>query len=288
MTNHYRRRPAEIQAIQWTSANETELRTFAGPDFDTIDIEDRIDDSEQDAQVLVEDSHWVGIKPTDWVLKFDGYFVTKSDETFRAVWEPTVEPDQAAVRASIAAALRVHYHCPGDLDPDGPIPCACGWMDPGPDATHETDFDAHMADVVLGVLPPPTDQAAVARVHAVLETEAVVGRSALEYRGLIRSALMAAEAPAPETQATLPFIHTDDDGDQLTIRALMASTYEGETPVVSVDAAQHDGEDRATVYVRPERVEQVVTALRAARQAAEALPATAAVPAGEQTDEVQP
>lgn len=163
MTNHYRRRPAEIQAIQWTGANETELRTFAGPDFDTIDIEDRIDDSEQDAQVLVEDSHWVGIKSTDWVLKFDGYFVTKSDETFRAVWEPTVEPDQAAVRASIAAALRIHYHCDGGLDPDGPIPCACGWMDPGPEATRETDFDAHMADVVLAVLPPSADRAAVLR-----------------------------------------------------------------------------------------------------------------------------
>jgi hypothetical protein len=38
------------------------------------------------------------------------------------------------------------------------------------------------------------DQAAVERVRAVLETEAVEGRSALEYRGLITSALMAAEA----------------------------------------------------------------------------------------------
>ncbi|MFF7949096.1 hypothetical protein [Streptomyces griseorubiginosus] len=37
-------------------------------------------------------------------------------------------------------------------------------------------------------------ESAVGRVRAVLETEAVVGRSALEYRGLITSALMAAEA----------------------------------------------------------------------------------------------
>ncbi|RPE40234.1 hypothetical protein EDD90_3270 [Streptomyces sp. Ag109_O5-1] len=76
---------------------------------------------------------------------------------------PAAATDQTALRDRIADALRVHYHCPGDLDPDGPIPCACGWMDPGPDATHETDFDAHMADVVLGVLtgsvPPPTDPA---------------------------------------------------------------------------------------------------------------------------------
>ena len=43
------------------------------------------------------------------------------------------------------------------------------------------------------VLPAPTARAAVERVRAVLEMEAVVGRSALEYRGLIASALMAAE-----------------------------------------------------------------------------------------------
>jgi hypothetical protein len=44
------------------------------------------------------------------------------------------------------------------------------------------------------------DRAALDRVRAVLETEAVVGRSALEYRGLITSALMADGAQQPETQ----------------------------------------------------------------------------------------
>jgi hypothetical protein len=42
---------------------------------------------------------------------------------------------------------------------------------------------------------------AIERVRAVLETEAVVGRSALEYRGLIASALLADEEQQPETQA---------------------------------------------------------------------------------------
>jgi hypothetical protein len=43
---------------------------------------------------------------------------------------------------------------------------------------------------------PSTDQAALDRIRVVLETEAVVGRSALEYRGLIASALMADAAAA--------------------------------------------------------------------------------------------
>jgi hypothetical protein len=44
---------------------------------------------------------------------------------------------------------------------------------------------------------------AVERVRAVLETEAVVGRSALEYRGLIASALMA-DAAAPAAASAVP------------------------------------------------------------------------------------
>lgn len=93
---------------------------------------------------------------------------------------------------------------------------------------------------------------------------------------------MADEQQQPETQAAqLPFVHTDDDNDQLTIGAVMASTYDGEAPVVAVAAEQYDGDDRATVYVRPERVEQLVTALRAARQQAEALPAVVSQPGKE-------
>ncbi|MFH8804096.1 hypothetical protein ACH4F6_31660 [Streptomyces sp. NPDC017936] len=106
----YRRTPAEIEAVQWTGTNADALRAFAGSDFDTIDPEDRIEDPDQDAQLLVEASHWVGIKPTDWVVKYEGYFVAKADATFRAVWEPAVSPvppptDRAAVLTEAIAAL---------------------------------------------------------------------------------------------------------------------------------------------------------------------------------------
>ncbi|MGY6019550.1 hypothetical protein [Streptomyces spinosirectus] len=73
----------------------------------------------------------------------------------------TTDP-QSDLRDRIAAAMRPHYHCTGDTEQDV-IPCACGWLDPGPDATHETDWDAHIADVVLPVLPPRADRAAVLR-----------------------------------------------------------------------------------------------------------------------------
>ena len=72
-------------------------------------------------------------------------------------------PDRAELRARIAAAMRPHYHCIDNADPDADVPCRCGWIDPGPAATRETDWDAHIADVVLAVLPPPADRAAVLR-----------------------------------------------------------------------------------------------------------------------------
>jgi hypothetical protein len=105
-TTAYRQRPLEAEAIQWTGTNEADLRAFAGSDFDTIDPQDRIEDPDQDAQLLVEASHWVGIQPGDWVLKFDGHFVAKSDVAFRAVWEPAVSSapaDRAAVLREAAA-----------------------------------------------------------------------------------------------------------------------------------------------------------------------------------------
>lgn len=152
----YRRRPAEIEAVQWTDTNADALAAFAGHRFMTVDPEDRIDDADATAS-LIESAHecWSLLRPGDWVVKRgEDDFAVLTTEEFADLYEaaPATEADPLDLRASIASALRVHYHCPGDLDPDGPIPCRCGWMDPGPDATHETDFDAHMADVVLAVL----------------------------------------------------------------------------------------------------------------------------------------
>ncbi|MFD7705619.1 hypothetical protein [Streptomyces sp. NPDC059786] len=64
------------------------------------------------------------------------------------------------------------------------------------------DDPRNIAVAALAALLPPRadraaalrDAAAIARVRTVLETEAVVGRSALDYRGLVMSALMDAEA----------------------------------------------------------------------------------------------
>jgi hypothetical protein len=111
-TARYRQRPIEVEAIQWTGSNAEELTAFTERRFFTIDPEDRAEDPDCDAQLLVEASHWVGIRPGDWVLKFEGYFMAKSDVPFRAVWEPAAETQAVDVEA-LARLLNgadVHIH----------------------------------------------------------------------------------------------------------------------------------------------------------------------------------
>jgi hypothetical protein len=74
---------------------------------------------------------------------------------------PVVRPE---LRDQIAEALREHYLCtnPEEADADGNMPCRCGdWREPGPMGSDEDDWDAHLADAVLSVLPATTNRAAV-------------------------------------------------------------------------------------------------------------------------------
>lgn len=97
-----------------------------------------------------------------------------------------------------------------------------------------------------------------------------VSRSLDIARGLVhRLRCMADEAQ--QADVALPFTYTDTDTDQLTIGMIMASTHNGDAPVVTVNVDQHQDDDHACVYVRPDSVEQVIAALRAAQRAARAL-----------------
>lgn len=104
------RRTAEIDAIQWTGNNADQLTAFAPDRFATAAMEDRID-PEDDAHVLIEESHWVAIRPGCWVLKYPDHFDVESDADFRAAWEPVVQSpaDRTAQRERIAAAVNTVF-----------------------------------------------------------------------------------------------------------------------------------------------------------------------------------
>jgi hypothetical protein len=196
-----------------------------------------------------------------------------------SVARATVAPatDQAALRELAADAL-------ADAE---------GWQwAPGYDKAQSPTYRHYLrqAEAVLSVLP-----ASVGRAAVLLEAADFVGNDdecdcggcdtciprklADELRRMAAESVPAvAGNTGDETQgeAQLPFIHVDDDGDRLDIGTVMASTYDGEAPVVYVAAEQHQGDTLATVYVRPERVDEVIAALRSARLAAETLPAAGA------------
>lgn len=101
-----------IEAVQWTGSNEPALTAFAPDRFATAAVEDRID-PEDDALVLIEESHWVAIRPGCWVLRYVDHFDVESDVGFRAGWESAppssaglvAVPPTTGLRDRIAAAV---------------------------------------------------------------------------------------------------------------------------------------------------------------------------------------
>ena len=137
--------------------------------------------------------------------------------------------NRAALRGRIAAAMREHWLCTirEEADADGNLPCRCGdWREPGAEVDDENDWDAHLADVALAVLPAAADRAAeelakhVARAIWALKTPPPPGSQ--HYRsgwddGLeaaidaARDALLrrlAGEQPAPECGPVCSEQHT--------------------------------------------------------------------------------
>lgn len=74
--------------------------------------------------------------------------------------------DRVALVELAAQAMREHYIVTNreEADADGNLPCCCGgWREPGPMGSDEDDYDSHLADAVLSVLPAPVDRSAVLR-----------------------------------------------------------------------------------------------------------------------------
>jgi hypothetical protein len=67
----FRKRPVEVQAVQWTGGNAEELMDFAGSAFDAFEPGWRCgDDPEATAQVFDGlHSTWVLVYTGDWIIK---------------------------------------------------------------------------------------------------------------------------------------------------------------------------------------------------------------------------
>lgn len=92
-TTRYRRRPAEVDAIQWTGDNATQLTAFAGTRFAETAPEDRTDNPDATAALLeTEHESWFDLEPGDWVVRRSGVFEALGPEEFADLYEPAVSP----------------------------------------------------------------------------------------------------------------------------------------------------------------------------------------------------
>jgi hypothetical protein len=68
-----RKKPVEVQAIQWTGANIDEIFEFTGCDkFDLLDEQQRRDGADPDATAAVFD-----VLHSTWVLVYDGQWIIR-------------------------------------------------------------------------------------------------------------------------------------------------------------------------------------------------------------------
>lgn len=87
----YRKRPVEIDAIQFTGHNHAAIQSFTGPSlFSGVDDEDRVDDPEIVAEVWDKlHATWVGVKADQWIIRgVQGEFYPCDPDVFHATYEP--------------------------------------------------------------------------------------------------------------------------------------------------------------------------------------------------------
>lgn len=86
----YRKKPIEVQAMQWTGDNAEAIRAWTGSKFDVLDPEDRVDNPDHTAQLLVDaNSVWMGIETGEWILcDRKGFYPCKAD-VFAETYEET-------------------------------------------------------------------------------------------------------------------------------------------------------------------------------------------------------
>jgi hypothetical protein len=83
----YRRRPVEVEAVQYTQSNIEEIRELCGYDFALTPIEYR-DDLEETAEVFDSlRSKWRGVKEGQWIIKEGERLYPLDQDIFETIWE---------------------------------------------------------------------------------------------------------------------------------------------------------------------------------------------------------
>ena len=96
----WRKRPVVVEAIQWTGANEAEVREFTGSGyFAAVPPIDRAEDPDMTAEVYDKlHGTWVHVYDSQWIIRgVKGEFYPCAADVFAATYEPAdADPDLLA------------------------------------------------------------------------------------------------------------------------------------------------------------------------------------------------
>lgn len=106
----YRKRPVEVDTVQWTGTNEAEIIAFTGNRFEALAPEDRADDLEMTAQVLdVLHSTWVGVKTGQHIVRgVKGEYYPIAEDVLAETYEPAPSAPPAPSPAEPHGRVRTH------------------------------------------------------------------------------------------------------------------------------------------------------------------------------------
>ncbi|MDQ0371565.1 hypothetical protein [Catenuloplanes indicus] len=90
MIRTYRKRPVEVQAVEWTGDNEGEIYDWSGGNFRAVDVEDRGDDPDITGEVYDRlHSTWVGVKAGHSIVRgVQGEFYPIAADVLAETYEP--------------------------------------------------------------------------------------------------------------------------------------------------------------------------------------------------------
>jgi hypothetical protein len=84
----FRKRPVEIEAMQWTANNAEAMLCWMGDKFATICPDDRTDDPDATAQIWVAaNGRWLPIVNGEWVARDSEGFYPIKDSVFGKSYE---------------------------------------------------------------------------------------------------------------------------------------------------------------------------------------------------------
>lgn len=90
----FRKKPVEVDAVQWTGTNAQEVNLFArgGAGFDVLSDEDRGNCNDPQATAMVYDvlhSTWVLVRTGDYIIRgIQGELYPCRTDVFEATYEP--------------------------------------------------------------------------------------------------------------------------------------------------------------------------------------------------------